>query len=152
MNKKTNVEHANSFEARITFKRREDAAHWRDRFGDAVQHSTGRKMLLCVEGDADESDRLKELCDILHQNDETDDLTYFQYGIDVEYYVAVVYSMHAWQQEFGDYDKKVVKQEIKDLKYSDKLCGIRQPYKLLTVRTDEQEDIDAAIAELSDPK
>lgn len=149
MTKNTNVEHANSFEANITFKRREDAAHWRRRFGDAIQHSTGRKMLLCVEGDADESNRLKQLCDILYQSDETDDLTYFQYGIDVEYYVAVGYYGGHWQQEFGDYDKKVVKQEIKDLKYSDKLCDINTKYKLLIVRTDDQEDIDAAIASLN---
>jgi len=152
MTKNTNVEHANSFEATITFKSREDAARWRRRFDDAVQFSSGCKMLLCVEGDPDESDRLKELCDILHQNDETKDLTYFQYGVEIEYYVAVVYCGHTWVQEFGDYDKKVVKQEIKDLKYSDKLCGIRQPYQLLTVRNDQQEDIDKAIAELADPK
>jgi hypothetical protein len=62
------------------------------------------------------------------------------------YYSLVVWEDDAWAQQFGDYSRKVVRDELEDYRYS---LGYRRDQLRILATGDEQADIDAAVAQLN---
>lgn len=64
-----------------------------------------------------------------------------------KYYTLVELSVGYAEQVFGDYDNKIVKQEMNDLKYGNRSRGIKTKYKIV-MSMDNQSAINDAISEL----
>jgi len=143
-----NTSAPNSFEATIEFNDASDCRRWASKFGDAVQYRSRKTMLLTVERDEDESNRLKGLCDSLFQAKITSKLSYDQYSVEQAYFILLSFEtcFEEWVQEFGDWSRDEVKDELADLKYHDKLDGIKRKYLIVKCSDGEQVTIDAAIA------
>lgn len=66
--------------------------------------------------------------------------------------VSKVATKSPWEIEFGDYDKQTVKDEERELRYSDSLKEEpkdRRQFKIITTNDDSQATIEAAVSQLN---